>query len=163
MSAYSWERTKYNQQQRQFKRALLCQSKSTHWLQAVKQRRKEVVGSGRNRRLQTSEPHRQKRFILSVPKTIVGSFFILLKFSEKKPKMIQRNFLSGGENFHLGCFSLEGWFIRWRTRPNFFQEPTLNSFLESFEVVSPRLSGPAFEARSLSFLQAIFELDYMFI
>ena len=78
--------------------------------------------------------------------------------------MIQRNFLSGSENFHLSAVSASRADLSdGGLGQIFFQEPTLNSFLESFEVVSPRLSGPAFEARSLSFLQAIFELDYMFI
>ena len=105
MSAHSWERTKYNQQQRQFKRALLCKSKSTHWLQAVKQRRKEVVGSGLNRRLPIISRNASSCQSLKQSSRV---FFILLKFSKKKPKMIQRNFLSGCKNFHLSAVSASG-------------------------------------------------------
>ena len=42
------ERTKYNQQQWHIQHALLCKPKSTHWLQAVKNRRKEMLGLGQN-------------------------------------------------------------------------------------------------------------------
>ena len=45
---HSWEKTKYNQQQRQIKQVLQCKSKSKHWLQAVKKRRKEIVDLGQN-------------------------------------------------------------------------------------------------------------------
>ena len=42
MSAHDRVRTKYNQQQRQIKNALLCKSKSTLWLHTVKKLRKET-------------------------------------------------------------------------------------------------------------------------
>ena len=51
MSAYSWERVKYNQQQRQIKLSPLCKSKSTHWLHTVKKCRNEMLGSDWNTKM----------------------------------------------------------------------------------------------------------------
>ena len=60
LRVHSPEKTKYNQQQRQIKQALLCKSKSAHWLQAVKERRKEIVDFGQN------SPSLRSRLMLSL-------------------------------------------------------------------------------------------------
>ena len=161
MSAHSWERTKYNQQQRQFKRALLCQSKSTHWLQAVKQRRKEVVGSGLNRRLPIISRNASSCQSLKQSSRV---FFILLKFSKKKPKMIQRNFLSGCKNFHLSAVSASGADLSdGRLGQIFFKSQHWILSWKASRWCRPGSVARLLRLDPLVFLQAILELDYMFI